>query len=242
MSEVTSQRNWFSKLISSKALTVCAALFAVGAVFVIYQQYALAGRMKEIAPPLRYDLRQHTPLELGDWRSGLDENLSQTEMALIKPDQYLLRNYINTETGQRVHVFVPFTREAQQLVSHEPVVCYSGAGFIETGREKAQIPFVTRDGEQRSLAFNVVHFKKDQRHQIVMWGFLLSNKRSTDNRFMLRIHKLFQKLTGMRPNSCMKIQLDLGEIENEKAQLAGVRDLLQRMMPYLEECFPEDGG
>jgi hypothetical protein len=38
----------------------------------------------------------------------------------------------------------------------------------------------------------------------------------------------------------MKIQLDLGEIENEKAQLAGVRDLLQRMMPYLEDCFPED--
>jgi hypothetical protein len=231
--------------------------FVVLSTIIIYEQVSMARNMDSLAPDLRKNLKDipfniHVPAKddrpACDWTCQTEEQLDQQAVLLIQPSQYSKRVYTCQQNGYRMEVFVPFSRRAQQLISHEPNACYVGKGFTLLDRKRFGVPY-EYEGQPRELAFNTLYFKHPQSGQraVVAWGFMLSTKANTGNILMVKLHNLLQQVTKMRPASCMKIQIhmDINPVaedqvgRQEQEQIQATQDFLEQFLPHLESCFPE---
>jgi EpsI family protein len=81
------------------------------------------------------------PLQIGDW-TGKDVPISQEELDILGPGEYLNRNYENASEPQpKINLYIPFfpSQKAGDTI-HSPDHCLLGAGFFPISREEIQLP------------------------------------------------------------------------------------------------------
>lgn len=217
-------------------VTVVFCLMAAG---VLAEQVRLSMRMDRLAPPLQRPLAEVVPLTIGSWKCRDDLRLSPGETTILEPEDYLLRRYVNLADGQQLNLFVPFSRKAETAIGHEPDVCYGGAGFALVDRSEAVVPY-TYDGQPRHIDMGVMTFSRNQSRQLVLFGYLLSSGRATTNPLVVRLEKALQALTGRRPASLMKVQLQLQPVPGKPLDEARreALDFVAELMPHLEAAMP----
>lgn len=93
-------------------------------------------RPRQLAAPLA-DL----PVALGPWRGvGPDVALDQATLDLLKPQDYLLRNYIDAQ-GQVCALFAAyFGLQVEGAIIHSPRHCLPGAGWRIMSRDLVEVP------------------------------------------------------------------------------------------------------
>lgn len=81
------------------------------------------------------------PLVLGTWRgTGLDHKLDQDTLDLLKPSDYLLRNYVDP-LGRVTAVFIAFFELQQEgQIIHSPRHCLPGGGWQISSRTEVEVP------------------------------------------------------------------------------------------------------
>ncbi|MFH1060817.1 MAG: exosortase C-terminal domain/associated protein EpsI [Pseudomonadota bacterium] len=81
------------------------------------------------------------PLSLGPWRGiGPDQKLDQASLDLLRPQDYLLRNYIDAR-GRFCALFVAyFGLQEEGAIIHSPRHCLPGGGWQINSREEVAVP------------------------------------------------------------------------------------------------------
>jgi EpsI family protein len=80
--------------------------------------------------PVRLDVPlEKFPAEVGNW-SGSDIPISQTILKVAGNDDYLIRKYTNSESGQSVNLYIAFSSRPSTMRGHKPEICYPGNGWI----------------------------------------------------------------------------------------------------------------
>ncbi len=80
------------------------------------------------------------PLQVGDW-TGIDIPISQAELDILGPGEYLMREYKNAKQPQPlINLFIPFllSQSAGDTI-HSPDHCLLGAGWFPISREVIQL-------------------------------------------------------------------------------------------------------
>jgi len=116
------------------------------------------------------------PDSVGNW-SGTDVPISETILKVANNDDYLMRKYENTETGQSVSLYIAFSARPSTMRGHRPEVCYPGSGWVHDNSTKQEVPL----GSGCSLSCLVHRFHKPfpGSGNVVVLNYYILDGRST---------------------------------------------------------------
>jgi EpsI family protein len=69
------------------------------------------------------------PVEINDWTST-DIAISDTVLKAADNDDYLIREYKNSKTGQSVNLYISYSARPTTMRGHKPENCYPGGGWV----------------------------------------------------------------------------------------------------------------
>jgi EpsI family protein len=71
------------------------------------------------------------PDRIGNWESGEERELSASEAATLKPDEYILRDYVDEKDKSSINLFVAYFKSLQNAYGpHSPRICLPGSGWL----------------------------------------------------------------------------------------------------------------
>ena len=115
---------------------------------------------KEAAPALA-PLRD-MPAEIGSWRASEDIAMDMESLRVLKPDDYLMRNY-RSDDGITANLYIAYFRtQRTDRAPHSPQNCLPGNGWVSNvrdvislsapaGRDLSVNRFVVARGEEKSV-------------------------------------------------------------------------------------------
>lgn len=115
----------------------------------------------------RPELRR-LPMQLDRWTAWGEQNLDPAVAEALKPDDYILRDYVDHGGGASVNVFVAYFKSLQNNYGpHSPRVCLPGAGWLV---RSSSIATVEIPGRAEGIPINeVVVEKASDRILVVYW-------------------------------------------------------------------------
>jgi len=108
------------------------------------------------------------PTQLAKWNAAGEQRLDTTVAEALKPDDYILRNYVDPSAGVSVNLFVGYFRSLQNSYGpHSPRVCLPGSGWLI---EWSNTSSVAVPGEAHGIPVNeYVMEKANERIVVVYW-------------------------------------------------------------------------
>jgi EpsI family protein len=119
---------------------------------------------RSVPPPRLADL----PVRLGAWEQNGSQSLGDDVQEYLQPDEYILRNYMNRDSGAVTNLFVAYFRSSQGTHGpHSPRVCLPGAGWLVRWSATGSMAV---PGRAESVPINeYVMEKSGNRIQVVYW-------------------------------------------------------------------------
>jgi EpsI family protein len=111
----------------------------------------------------------HTvPMRLEKWEASSEQSLEEEVVAYLRPDDYILRNYVNEAEGASVGLFVAHFKSLQNSYGpHSPRACLPGAGWMIVSSNTA---LVDVPGRGQDIPVNeYVLEKSGNRIAVVYW-------------------------------------------------------------------------
>lgn len=91
---------------------------------------------QDLAPPGLSSL----PFELGEWKAAGEEAMEPGAVEYLRPDEYILRNYVARRDGSSISLFVAHFKSLQNSYGpHSPRVCLPGSGWLVRSSKLASI-------------------------------------------------------------------------------------------------------
>jgi EpsI family protein len=85
------------------------------------------------------------PMQLGRWTARGELSLDPGTSEALKPDEYILRDYVDEAGGRSVNVFVAYFKSLQNSYGpHSPRVCLPGSGWLTRSSNLASIDIAGR--------------------------------------------------------------------------------------------------
>jgi len=154
-------RNIFNRAGYAKGLLIAASLILAGQAAALH---LLSLPERELPVPGLHSL----PLEFGEWKGAGEQTLDADVTAYLKPDEYVIRDFVNRRTGASVDVFIAYFKSVQNVYGpHSPSVCLPGSGWLVRG---SKIVNVQVAGPAESIPVNEYRLEKgDNRILAVYW-------------------------------------------------------------------------
>jgi len=114
------------------------------------------------------ELRQ-LPSEAGKWKAGPEQTLERNVAEYLKPDDYVLRDYVNESAGSSINLFVAYFKSLQNAWGpHSPSVCLPGSGWLVSSSkvESIQVP-----GRAERIPVNEFTLEKSGQHIFVVYWY-----------------------------------------------------------------------
>ena len=111
----------------------------------------------------------HTlPLQLGNWKVSEEQNLEKGVVEYLRPDDYILRNYVNESEGTSIGLFVAHFKSLQNSYGpHSPRACLPGAGWLIAS---SNIAMIDVPGRSQNIPINeYVMEKSGNQIAVVYW-------------------------------------------------------------------------
>jgi EpsI family protein len=143
------------------------ALFAAACLILVVQ--AAASRMlrideQKIGIPGLHAL----PWQVGPWEASTEESIGPEVTAYLKPDEYILRDYVNPSNGVTIDLFVAYFKSLQNVYGpHSPRICLPGSGWLVSSSQVVSIPVPGRSGGIPVNEFTME--KSNQRILVLYW-------------------------------------------------------------------------
>ena len=109
------------------------------------------------------------PVEFGDWYLTRELSLEPDVTAYLKPDDYILRDYVNKSESSQVNLFVAFFRSIQNVYGpHSPSICLPGSGWLirESAVKSFEVP-----GHFASFPLNMYVLEKAGARILVLYWY-----------------------------------------------------------------------
>jgi EpsI family protein len=143
------------------------ALFAAACLILVVQ--AGASRMlkvdeQNIGIPGLHDI----PWQLGPWATSNEQSIGPEVTAYLKPDEYILRDYVDQQNRATVGLFVAYFKSLQNVYGpHSPRICLPGSGWLVSSSKTIEIPVPGRSGGIPANQFTME--KANQRILVLYW-------------------------------------------------------------------------
>ncbi len=182
------------------------------------------------APPLAA-----LPLRLGDWNQLRDGSVEPDALAMLGPDDSLVREYQFGEGSETASVFVAYYKtQLRAKNAHDPKVCLPGAGWNPTESRVIEIPGVERRG---SFPANYYRIVREGSQAIVIYWFQTHNGVYTFEQ-QLRAHRLLDAVLENRTDMALvRIVMPIGEAGVQAADTRAT-ELAQLLYPQMFPYFP----
>ena len=171
---------------------------------------------------------ENLPRELGPWKISNEASLEPDVLNFLKPDRYILRDYVNPSRGTSLNLFVAFFEALETTAGpHAPHECLPGNGWLitSTAAPKFHVP-----GWNRDVQVNQYTMEKDG-HRILVVYWYQNDRRVWSHEFQAKL-TLLPDLIRYRRSDVSLVRLVTSFDEG------GLDQALARARAFTGELFP----
>ena len=175
------------------------------------------------------------PQQFGAWEQfGKDERFDAATEALLRADDYVMRNY-KTNDGRVASFYVGYyTTQRNGATYHSPLNCLPGAGWTMTN--PAKISIKPTDGRPAFEANRYLIQNGNQRELLVYW--YQGRGRAVASEYWGKIYTVLDSLRRRRSDGAMvRVIVPLGT--SEAAALEAAADFAANISPVLPGFVPD---
>jgi EpsI family protein len=149
-------------------VSVRIGLLAAACLILVFQ--ASASRMLEIDEhkigiPGLHDI----PWQVGPWKASVEQSIGPEVTAYLKPDEYILRDYVDDRSGAGIGLFVAYFKSLQNTYGpHSPRICLPGSGWLVSSSKVTTIPV---PGRAEGIPVNQFSMEKSNQRILVLYWY-----------------------------------------------------------------------
>ena len=155
-------------MVKSRSMPVRYGLLVAACLILVLQ--ASASRMLKIdernmpIPGLH-----NLPWQVGNWKAASEQSIGPATEAYLKPNEYILRDYVDPQAGAAINLFVAYFKSLQNNYGpHSPSVCLPGAGWLVTSSKVLSVPV---PGRPDSIPVNEFTMEKSGERILVLYWY-----------------------------------------------------------------------
>jgi exosortase D (VPLPA-CTERM-specific) len=174
------------------------------------------------------------PWQIGSW-TGEDAHISQDELDILGPGEYLQRNYENASEPEPINLYIPFfpSQKAGDTI-HSPDHCLLGAGWFPISRDVIQLP--RPDGSSIPVMRFVVS-KSGQRDLVLYW--FQSHGRVVASEWRAKYFLICDSIRMNRSDGGMvRLMTPMLKGESPDAAQARLMKFGSQLLPLLDSYMP----
>ena len=109
------------------------------------------------------------PMSMGSWLARSEESLEPNIVEYLKPDDYVLRDYVGAEGNARINLFVAHFKSLQKTYGpHAPRICLPGSGWLETS---SKLTSMAVPGRPEGIPVNQLTYEKSAARILVLYWY-----------------------------------------------------------------------
>jgi EpsI family protein len=213
--------------------TARVGLLGAGCLVLVFQ--ASASRMlkideQKIGIPGLHDI----PWDLGSWKALGEQSMDAGTTAYLKPDEYILRDYVNAGNGGGIGLFVAYFKSLQNTYGpHSPRICLPGSGWLVSSSKITNIAVPGRPG---GIPVNQFTMEKSGQRILVLYWY--QNDRNVWAEEYQGKMRLLPDLIRYRRSDVSLVRL-IAPMRGltPDSELASAVEFTQRVFPLLTEHF-----
>jgi EpsI family protein len=174
------------------------------------------------------------PWQFGKWKASGEQSIGEDVTAYLKPDEYILRDYVDEQNRMVVNLFVAYFKSLQNVYGpHSPRICLPGAGWLVTSERIEKVPV---PGRSEGIPVNEFTMEKSDGRILVLYWY--QNDRDTwAQEFHAKLRLLPDLIRYRRSDvSLVRLILPLRSVVS-KDELAESIEFTSRLYPMLSERF-----
>lgn len=172
------------------------------------------------------------PSTLGHWQMLNDATFSENILKVLKPTDYLARDYINTADGSQVHLYVGYYNGSKDAGGiHSPKHCLPGSGWYEVVSGKLPVEL----NERTEHVVRAVYQKGEYKALFLYW-FQMKGK-VLNNEFALKFGEITNSLRYGRRDEAF-IRISVPSVTNQQqAEDIAIR-FVREFKPVIDSFLP----
>ena len=182
-------------------------------------------------PPLGL---QDLPFRIGQFQAGGEESMEADVTAYLRPDEYVLRDYVDPRTGTGINLFVAYFKSLQNSYGpHSPRVCLPGNGWLVRSSSIKPIPVA---GHENGIPVNEYVMEKSGARMLVLYWY--QNDRNVwAEEFQAKLTMLPDLIRYRRSDVSLVRLITAMQGETGEAELARAVTFAKTLFPPLEQRF-----
>ncbi|HUA21916.1 MAG TPA: EpsI family protein [Bryobacteraceae bacterium] len=178
-------------------------------------------------------LRQ-VPMVLGGWKANGEGSLGPDVTAYLKPDDYILRDYVDPSRGEAMNLFVAYFKSLQNSYGpHSPKICLPGNGWLVLS---TKIDAISVPGRQQPIPVNAYVMEKSGDHILVLYWYQ-NNRNVWAEEFQAKLRLLPDLLRYRRADVSLVRLVTPLRGEQPQGELAAALEFTKLVFPKLAERF-----
>lgn len=185
----------------------------------------------DIAVPMNRPFAEF-PRTLGAWQAAAEHSFSQNILNVLKPTDYLYREYLNTADGSRVQLYIGYHNGGKEAGGiHSPKHCLPGSGWYETISGKVPLELQGRT-EQVVRAV----YQKGADKILFLYWFQMKG-RMLDNEYALKLGEIANSLRYGRRDEAF-IRISVPDVDNQEQAEETAKRFTREFKPVIDAFLP----
>jgi EpsI family protein len=174
------------------------------------------------------------PYEFGKWQARGDETLDRAVTEYLRPDEYVLRDYVDKSTGIPINLFLAYFKTMQNSWGpHSPSVCLPGAGWQV---RSSKILTIDVPGQSKGIPANEYILEKADQHLLVLYWYQNGRSAWADD-FDSKQRQFLDLVRSHRSDiSLVRLIMALKTAKADNSE-TGLLEFTRSMFPSLAERF-----
>lgn len=214
--------------VSARVVVVSACLLATA------MAVSAASRTERV--PMRESLSQ-LPQTIGDWQLRSTQELDAKVLALLRPDDYTMRNY-GRAPRDHAELYVGYHGSQRQGDTiHSPLNCLPGSGWIPMSVGRAVLTVPAGDGGDRRIEINRVVIEKGTDRDVVYYWYQ-SHGRVTASEYWGKFYTVVDAIRLARTDAALvRVVVPLKDADDGAADRAA-ESFIRQLFPLLPRYLP----
>ncbi len=164
------------------------------------------------------------PMRIGEWEGenvDLDENIRR----IAAEDDYINRQYSNSQLGRSVQLYVGYTGRPRSWLGHRPDLCFRAHGWEEVSQEEILVAANSgRKIPSIRYEFRLPKLDGRQGRMLVLAMYIVNGKFNSDRRSYTRYNAREPNLFGRQSAYIARVQISITRSHSRSADLRVLTD------------------
>lgn len=170
------------------------------------------------------------PLELGRWQAASEGSLEAAVTAYLRPDEYILRDYLDKSSGSSINLFAAHFKSLQNSYGpHSPRVCLPGAGWLIRSSKISTLPVTSTE----AIPANEFSLEKSNDRMLVFYWYQ-NDRRIWAEEFQMKLYLLPDLVRYRRSDVALVRVIAPVRAASHEQERTDSLDFIRTMFPQLK--------